>query len=78
MSAGFSLPDFPKAASGGEDAYLVSPCNRYVGVFDGVGGWRSSGVDAGKYARGLAQACLKIISGESTQKVCNETAIALP
>ena len=38
VSSGFALPDAPKAHSGGEDAWFASPCGRYAGVFDGVGG----------------------------------------
>ena len=66
VSAGFSIPDVTKASSGGEDAYFISPCGSYVGLFDGVGGWKSSGVDAGKYARGLAQACLRVVAAHSS------------
>ena len=39
-----------KVATGGEDALFVSGCNGgIIGVADGVGGWRDSGINpAGK------------------------------
>ena len=46
------LPHPAKASSGGEDAYFVSQGT--FGVFDGVGGWVSKGIDAGHFSRALA------------------------
>ena len=46
------LPHPAKAKTGGEDAYFIS--GRAFGVFDGVGGWASQGVDAGIFSRSLA------------------------
>ncbi|KAJ1623552.1 phosphatase 2C-like domain-containing protein [Pavlovales sp. CCMP2436] len=53
-----SLPDPSKKR--GEDAHIIScpppPATRaWAGVFDGVGGWASSGVDPSKYSRELAR-----------------------
>eukprot|EP00871_Galdieria_phlegrea_P003795 jgi/Galph1/4416/GphlegSOOS_G3073.1 len=47
------IPHFDKRASGGEDAYFISEVA--AGVFDGVGGWSSVGVDAGLYSARLSQ-----------------------
>ena len=51
-SAALCVPRRDKP-DGGEDAVLVSDCNRVVAVADGVGGWARVGVDAGQYAREL-------------------------
>lgn len=45
--------------SQGEDAFIVSDrCvrahRRLVGVLDGVGSWKHEGIDAGEFARSLA------------------------
>ena len=46
------LPHPAKAATGGEDAsFSRDGC---YGVFDGVGGWASKGVDSGAFSRQLA------------------------
>jgi protein phosphatase PTC7 len=50
----------------GEDAYFVSSCGRGIGIADGVGGWSSIGVDAGKYSRKLMSNCLSIIRSLSS------------
>lgn len=47
------IPHPDKAEKGGEDAYFVVP--NAVGVFDGVGGWASVGVDPGLYSKQLAR-----------------------
>ena len=46
------LPHPEKAATGGEDACFCG--DSVYGVFDGVGGWASKGIDAGAFARQLA------------------------
>ena len=46
------LPHPEKAATGGEDAAFCG--DGVYGVFDGVGGWASRGVDAGAFSRQLA------------------------
>ena len=53
ISSGISIAEASKNGNG-EDAYFILP--RDVGVFDGVGGWRSSGIDSGLYSRHLAAA----------------------
>jgi serine/threonine protein phosphatase PrpC len=47
------LPHPEKLDTGGEDAYFVSSDNTVLGVADGVGGWRESGIDPGDYSRTL-------------------------
>lgn len=47
-----SLPHPAKLEKGGEDAYFLQ--ETVAGVFDGVGGWASQGIDPGLYSRKLA------------------------
>lgn len=47
------IPHPEKLGKGGEDAYFVQ--DGALGVFDGVGGWASIGVDAGLYSKELAR-----------------------
>lgn len=47
------IPHPEKAEKGGEDAFFVE--KNALGVFDGVGGWASIGVDAGLYSKELAR-----------------------
>lgn len=47
------VPHPMKRNKGGEDAYFVQ--EGALGVFDGVGGWSSIGVDAGLYSKELAR-----------------------
>lgn len=49
------IPHPSKADKGGEDAYFTSFDGKCFGVFDGVGGWQSLGVDSGLYSKGLAE-----------------------
>lgn len=53
LSFAVSIPHPDKIGSHGEDAHFVM--NDAVGVFDGVGSWGKSGIDAGLYAKGLAK-----------------------
>src|SRR6056297_1268897 len=54
-SAASMIPHPAKASSGGEDAcFMLSRCRVY-GVFDGVGGWESEGVDPGLFSRAFAR-----------------------
>lgn len=48
-----SIPHPDKVAKGGEDAWFAS--SEGLGVFDGVGGWASVGVDPGLYSKELAR-----------------------
>lgn len=58
VSAGVSFPHPAKAATGGEDAFLVSGWGRgAVAVADGVGGWAAEGIDPSLYPRRLVVAC---------------------
>lgn len=45
------LPHPDKVDTGGEDAFFVSEDKSALGVADGVGGWRESGIDPGDYSR---------------------------
>lgn len=47
------IPHPDKREKGGEDAYFTQ--DQALGVFDGVGGWSSIGVDAGLYSKELAR-----------------------
>lgn len=47
------IPHRDKAERGGEDAYFVT--RDTLGVFDGVGGWATLGIDPGLYSRRLAE-----------------------
>mmetsp|Transcript_15548 Transcript_15548/g.41826 ORF Transcript_15548/g.41826 Transcript_15548/m.41826 type:complete len:458 (+) Transcript_15548:123-1496(+) len=47
------IPHPDKAEKGGEDAYFVDEALGSVGVFDGVGGWASAGIDPALYSRAL-------------------------
>jgi hypothetical protein len=43
----------------GEDAYFVSSDS--IGIFDGVGGWKSNGIDPSEYSGTLAEECKRIV-----------------
>jgi len=47
------IPHYEKRETGGEDAYFMTP--KAVGVFDGVGGWASLGINPGLYSSRLAE-----------------------
>ncbi|XP_065868818.1 probable protein phosphatase 2C 55 [Euphorbia lathyris] len=49
----FYLPKDNKARPQGEDAHFICKARNTIGIADGVGGWGSKGIDAGKYAREL-------------------------
>ena len=51
ISKTVSKPDLSKVK--GEDAYFSLP--NHIGVFDGVGGWRDSGIDVSKFSEMLAE-----------------------
>lgn len=57
ISKTVSRPDLSKVK--GEDAYFT--INNHLGVFDGVGGWRESGIDVSKFSELLA---------DSTKQYC--------
>lgn len=62
-----SLPHPDKAEKGGEDAFFVQ--KQSLGVFDGVGGWASIGVDAGLYSKELARLTSEYVAMEGSNKV---------
>jgi protein phosphatase PTC7 len=59
------LPHPAKATTGGEDACFMLPHCRVYGVFDGVGGWQSEGVDPGLFSRALARCTADAITEEA-------------
>ena len=63
----YLLPHPQKAAKGGEDAFMISPCKRVIGVADGVGGWAEMNVDPAIYARGLMHHALVAVEQSSPQ-----------
>jgi protein phosphatase PTC7 len=60
------IPDAEKKNEG-EDAMFILPSA--VGVFDGVGGWKSSGVDPGIYSRRLALEVSNFIAASSKKEI---------
>lgn len=56
------IPHPEKADKGGEDAFFIQ--KNALGVFDGVGGWASIGVDAGLYSKELARLTANYVVNE--------------
>ncbi|KAL3637181.1 hypothetical protein CASFOL_019480 [Castilleja foliolosa] len=51
VASSICLPkDDPKNPRG-DDAHFIASDHQFIGVADGVGGWRLSGIDGGEYAR---------------------------
>jgi protein phosphatase PTC7 len=70
-----SLPHPEKLDTGGEDAFFISSDSCVMGVADGVGGWRESGIDPGDYSRTLMRtACDYFDSGEARRRPSDNTA----
>lgn len=64
-----TLPHPDKIATGGEDAYFISEDAMVMGVADGVGGWRESGIDPGEYSRTLMRvACEFFNTGQHKER----------
>ena len=72
------LPHPSKAKTGGEDAYFCGDSSDgqhgLYGVFDGVGGWASKGIDAGAFSRELASGTAFHLKAEPSQQL--DTALA--
>lgn len=66
-SGALCIPHPEKADKGGEDAYFVQ--KNALGVFDGVGGWASIGVDAGLYSKELALLTANYLAREGSWNV---------
>lgn len=62
-----SIPHPEKAKKGGEDAFFVQ--QQALGVFDGVGGWASVGVDAGLYSKELARLTAEYVAVEGPASI---------
>jgi len=62
-AAASMLPHPEKANTGGEDAFFLQERASVFGVFDGVGGWASQGVDAGAFSRALSENTAAQFSG---------------
>ena len=58
----------------GEDALFIS--QKDFGVFDGVGGWRSSGVDSGEYSRHLAAAVADNLRTQREEKSATDIKVS--
>jgi len=63
ISRGISIAEASKNGNG-EDALFIQNCD--IGVFDGVGGWRDSGIDPGIYSRQLSDGVSDYISTART------------
>ena len=62
------LPHPAKANAGGEDAYFILEGVSHClggGVFDGVGGWASHGIDSGRFSRELAVQASTLLADQS-------------
>jgi protein phosphatase PTC7 len=55
----YMIPDPRKNNTLGEDAYFVH--NSWAAIADGVGGWRSHGIDPGRFSRALVEAMRKVV-----------------
>ena len=64
ISKVISKPDLSKV--NGEDAHFTSPLD--IGCFDGVGAWRSMGIDAGLFSSKLSEFVFDYISGARNNK----------
>jgi len=53
----WQIPHDDKKDKGGEDTYFISKDGYSFGVFDGVGGWITQGVDPREYSYRLSQGC---------------------
>jgi protein phosphatase PTC7 len=62
-----SLPHPEKLATGGEDAFFISEDTRVIGVADGVGGWRESGIDPGEYSRTLMRVACEFFNSDKAK-----------
>lgn len=66
-SAVVCIPHPEKVEKGGEDAFFVQ--KRALGVFDGVGGWASIGIDAGLYSKELSRLTANYVASEGPGRV---------
>ncbi len=74
-----NVPRDDKVSDGGDDAwFLTNSVFNAVGVADGVGAWRSKGINAGECARELMTLCRNFYAdsyGQETPFNCLETVI---
>eukprot|EP00873_Tetraselmis_striata_P004201 jgi/Tetstr1/424465/TSEL_014994.t1 len=71
-AAAANIPHPEKVDTGGEDAWFISQMGGgAIGVSDGVGGWRESGVNPGDYSKNfMKEACAFLEgSGEDSPKI---------
>lgn len=61
----FLIPHDDKKVKGGEDAWFISDDKNTIGVFDGVGGWASSGIDPKEYSHQLSIQCKNAVDLKS-------------
>mmetsp|Transcript_22895 Transcript_22895/g.40754 ORF Transcript_22895/g.40754 Transcript_22895/m.40754 type:complete len:337 (-) Transcript_22895:252-1262(-) len=65
-----SIPHPEKVDTGGEDAWFISQIGGgAIGVSDGVGGWRESGVNPGDYSKFFMKEACAYIEGEGSPKI---------
>lgn len=53
VSGSFYIPKDDESNPKGDDAHFICGQKQTIGIADGVGGWKKSGVNAGEYAREL-------------------------
>ncbi|KAL3632531.1 hypothetical protein CASFOL_025515 [Castilleja foliolosa] len=51
VAASKYLPKVDPSHPRGDDAHFIAADEQFIGVADGVGGWRKHGIDGGEYAR---------------------------
>ncbi|KAL3632543.1 hypothetical protein CASFOL_025527 [Castilleja foliolosa] len=51
VAASKYLPKVSPSHPRGDDAHFIAADEQFIGVSDGVGGWRKHGIDGGEYAR---------------------------
>lgn len=66
-AAACTLPHPDKVATGGEDAFFISEDIKVMGVADGVGGWRESGIDPGEYSRSLMRVACEFFNSDQSK-----------
>eukprot|EP01025_Chloroclados_australasicus_P030696 TRINITY_DN3087_c0_g1_i4.p1 TRINITY_DN3087_c0_g1~~TRINITY_DN3087_c0_g1_i4.p1 ORF type:complete len:439 (+),score=59.54 TRINITY_DN3087_c0_g1_i4:116-1318(+) len=72
-----SIPHPEKLETGGEDAHFISTLNGgSMGVADGVGGWRESGIDPADYSQTFMRLCRSFLENDAESMNGTENNIA--
>jgi protein phosphatase PTC7 len=61
----YLIPHDDKKEKGGEDSWFISNDLKTIGVFDGVGGWATAGIDPREYSHNLSLHCKKAVDEQS-------------